>query len=98
MESLLNRAYFQQHCHECGHTYTLTLYGVLQEQRIQAEWHNLQDRTVADPDTQHVLDSIPRDALEEFEAVWSRIVAASAAAGLQLLVSPPGAEQAPHHH
>lgn len=98
MESLLNRAYFEQHCHQCGHSYALTLYNILQEQRLADEWHNLQGRDIDDPDTHRVLAAIPRDALEEIEAAWSRLVEASVAAGLDLRISPPGEEQAPHHH
>jgi hypothetical protein len=99
MENLLNHAYFRQHCHHCGHSYTLTLYGVLQEQRLRTEWRNLQDRqAVWDADTLHVLEAIPRDSLEELSAAWDRIVAAADSAGLELLISPGGEESQPHHH
>jgi hypothetical protein len=98
MENLLTRAYVRQHCHECGHSYTVTLYAVLQEQRIQQQWHNLQDRDISDPDTRHILDSIPKDALEDLEDAWRRVVEASLAAGIELNVSPLGPEQEPHHH
>lgn len=98
MENLLNRAYFRQHCHECGHSYALTLYGVLQEQRIRREWLNHQNREVSDPDTRHIIDTIPEEALEELEAAWERVASASEAAGLSLLISPPSDEELPHQH
>lgn len=98
MESLLNRAYFRRHCHECGHSYTLTLYGILQEQRIAGEWHNLQGRDIDDADTHFVMGAIPGTALEAIETAWLEIVDAAEKAGVELLLTPAETDGGPHHH
>lgn len=98
MENLLNRAYFEQHCHQCGHSYPLTLYSILQEHRIADQWHNLQGRDIDDPDTHHVLDAIPTEALEELDRAWRRVAEAAESAGLHLLVAPAPGMDEPHHH
>ncbi|MBN9494395.1 hypothetical protein J0H33_13785 [bacterium] len=98
MENLLNRAYFKQHCHECGHSYALTLYNILQEQQLAGEWHNLQGRDIDDPDTHAVLRAIPRESLEQLEQAWLNVADAAERAGLTLEIAPAPGMGEPHTH
>jgi len=85
-DDLLLAAYVDQHCHECGGSYRVTLYDLLAEHRLLKEWVPARSCTACSTDLFLLLQSIPESALASLEQAWREVVQAAETSGVALRV------------
>ncbi len=93
MTNLLQAASFEQHCPVCSGAYLVTLYDILQQHRIRAEWHSARPPHQQPPP---IVDAIPVKELEELERAWENLAKVIEAKSLDLRISV--AQQPEHNH
>ncbi len=77
MESILNQAFVERPCHNCGGRYRVTLYDVLQEHRLRQEWSPVRSCSSCAVDNHFLLDSFPADALRAIDEYWEKVAQAA---------------------
>lgn len=93
MNNLLQAASFEQHCPVCAGAYLITLYDILQQQRIRDEWQSARP-----PHQQHppIVDAIPAAELAELEQAWEKIAKVIDSKSLDVRIAV--AQQPEHTH
>lgn len=86
MQNLLQYAYVEKRCNQCGGSYHITLYEMLMEHRANDEGPAARGCSVCSLEARQVMWTIPAGLLEELETAWEAVRAAAeeAHAGLKL--------------
>ena len=72
MDDILQHAYVERPCNVCGGKYRVTLYDVLQEQRLQrGEWKPRCQECHAGVDS--LVRRLPRERIEALAAAWEAL-------------------------
>ena len=86
-DDLLPTVHVDQHCHECGGSYQVTLYDLLAEHRLLSEWSPARSCTACSTDFYLLLQAIPESVIASLEQAWQEVVQAAEAAGIALRMS-----------
>ncbi|MCK9519874.1 MAG: hypothetical protein M0R74_12755 [Dehalococcoidia bacterium] len=74
MDNILRHAFVKRHCNECGGSYNVTLYDVLQEQRVLDEWQSGRPSCAGcSRELDQMVHQIPRESLESLAAAWDAV-------------------------
>lgn len=91
---LLSDVYLEQRCNVCGHTYPLTLYEILLEQRANTQWQSPRPHGETGVGYNSVLSAVPQDELEALATAWDHLLTTLEAKGLTPQIGTPP----PHVH
>lgn len=74
MDNILRHAFVRRRCNECGGSYNVTLYDVLQEQRVLDEWHSARPSCPScSREFDQMVHQIPRASLETLASAWKDV-------------------------
>jgi len=84
MTSLLEHAFVENRCNECGGSYRVTLYDALMEHQVQREWQPVRPCSACSGVTSALATVVPEARLEALNHAWQQVAQAAADAGLDL--------------
>lgn len=87
MDNLLQAAFVDEHCNACGASYRVSLYDLLQEYRLQREWHPGRPTCAACSLTHSsLMAAVPEADVEALASAWERVAQGARNAGITLRV------------
>lgn len=84
MDSILQLASITRPCNSCGGTFTVTLYDIVIERRLQQEWRPARMCSSCSVEDTFLLNTLPVEALENIAGEWERVAAAAQEKGIDI--------------
>jgi hypothetical protein len=91
--NLLQAASIDRRCPVCGGIYRVTLYDVLQQHRLSAEWQSARPTHLEQPP---VAAAVPVAELEQLAQAWDALAASLKTKGLEFNIAT--LPELPHEH